>query len=308
MGLAFQKLSNGFSDLSLSMTFYQTTTKNRRRPVRGLVFRTVILRAFAVAYATLTLAGCGPDRFIVLTTPPPGSGSLTGNWQITATTTSGAPPFSALTGSFLEGTPGTTGQTPLFAILQAVNPNSCFIGLTTVPLEGTLTGSSLSLLSLSDSGQYVNISGTSGSTQNTFTGNFSISDGCANGVKGSLSGTKIAPLSGTYSGPWTLGSGGNPLTLTLSQDSSADGLGYFHLQGSAAFTGLTCFTSGTLESSVSTISGQEVQMTFTTNEMNPSMVTMSGSLDPAAMTLTLTSIQVISGSCSGDSGTASLTS
>jgi hypothetical protein len=42
--------------------------------------------------------------------------------------------------------------------------------------------------------------------------------------------------------------------------------------------------------------------------MNPSMVTMSGSLDPAAMTLTLTSIQVISGSCSGDSGTASLTS
>jgi hypothetical protein len=274
--------------------------------VHGLVFRTAVFRVFAAAFTMLILAGCGPDRFIVLTTPPPGSSSLTGNWQITATTTSGAQPFSALTGSVVEGTAGTGGQSPLFAILQALSPNSCFLGLTTVPLEGTLTGSSLSLLSLSDSGQYVNISGTSGSTQNTLTGNFSISDGCANGVKGSLSGTKIAPLSGTYSGPWTLGSGENTLSLTLSQDSFADGFGYFHLQGSAAFIGLACFTSGTLESSASTISGQEVQLTFTTNEVSPSTVTMSGTLDPTAMTLTLTSIQVISGSCSGDSGTASL--
>src|SRR5271170_1747685 len=131
MGLAFRKLSNGFSDLSLSMTFYQTTPKDRRRMVHGWVFRTAVLRAFAGAFTTLILAGCGPDRFIVLTTPPPGSGSLTGNWQITATTTSGAQPFSALTGSIVEGTAGTSGQSPLFAILQTVSPSPCFVGLTT---------------------------------------------------------------------------------------------------------------------------------------------------------------------------------
>jgi hypothetical protein len=277
--------------------------KNWRRMVPGSVGRIAILRVFA-AFTLLIFTGCGPDRFIVLTNPP-GATTTTGNWQITASTSSGTQPFSALTGSIVETASTTSGQSSLFAILQALQPGSCFDGLTTLPLEGNLTGQSFSLLSFSDSGQYLNLSGKIATDDNTLTGTFLIDDGCANGTKGSLSGTKISPLTGTYAGPSTLGSAGT-LSLTVSQDSFSDGIGYFHLSGTSTFAGVSCFTSGNLDSSQSTISGEQVLLTVTTNE--PSTVVMSGTLNPAATQLTLGSIQVVSGGCSGDAGTANLTS
>ena len=258
------------------------------------------------AFIVLSLAGCGPDRYVLVTNPA--NTSATGNWQISTTTTSGTRPFTALSGSILQGDAPTTGAASLFWILQAVNPDSCFQGAATVPLEGTLTGSSFSLVSLSDSGQYLNVTGTKASSGQALTGSFYINDGCANGVKGDLTGTKIAPLTGSYTGPWTVTSSGSTLSLTLSQDSFDDGYGYFHLQGSATFTGISCFNAGTVQNTESTISGQQVQLTITTNETNPSTVVLSGTLDPAAHVLTLTSIQVASGSCAGSAGTATLTS
>jgi len=273
--------------------------------VHGSVFRSIALRV-VTAFTVLMLAGCGPDRFIVLTNPP-GSDTVTGNWQITTTTTSGTQPFAGLGGSIVQSASATSGQSTLFAILQAQQPGSCFLGLTAIPLEGNLTGSSYSFVSLSDSGQYLNLTGKLGSTDDSLTGTFLINDGCANGTKGNLTGTKIAPLTGAYTGPSTIGSAGT-LSLTLSQDSFSDGIGYFHLQGTSAFTGLSCFTAGTLDNSQSTISGQQVQLTITTNEATPSTVTMLGTLNAAATQLTVTSIQVITGGCAGDSGTANLTS
>ena len=276
--------------------------------IRRAVRRNAVCSAVCLIAASLLVVGCGPDRFIVLTNPV--NASSTGNWQITATTTSGTQPFTALSGSILEGTATPNSPTPLFWVLQAVTPDSCFVGAATVPLEGALTGSSFSLVSLSDSGQYLNVNGTKASDGSTLSGTFLINDGCANGVAGNLSGIKIAPFAGSYSGPWTVGSGGNTLSLSVSQDSFADGYGFFHLQGSVSFTGLNCFTSGTLQSSASTISGQQVQLNVATNENTssaPSTVMLLGTLDPAAHVLTLTSIQVVSGGCSGAAGTATLT-
>ena len=288
------------------MKLNSLTRITSRRILRRVASRIAILPCVAAAVVMLSLSGCGPDRYILATTPE--NVSLTGNWQITATTNSGMQPFTALTGSILQATAQSNGDFPIFWILQAVQPDSCFLGAATVPLEGNLTGSSFTLLSLSDSGQYLNVSGTKASTGATLTGSFTIDNGCANGVQGSLSGTKIAPLTGSYSGPWTVGSGANTLSLTLTQDSFADGFGYFHLHGSAAFAGLSCFSAGTVQSTGSTISGEQVQLTITTNEATPSSVLITGTLNPTATSLTLSSIQVVSGGCAGNAGTATLTS
>jgi hypothetical protein len=274
----------------------------------GKPLRKTFIQLFAMAMTLWTLAGCGPDRILPYNAPPPGNTSLTGNWQIAATTTAGTQPFSALTGSIVQGAAGTDGASPLFAILQTFGPGTCFQGLTTVPLEGTLTGSSASLLSLSDGGQYVTLSGTGSSDYETITGTFSISGGCANGVKGNLNGSRMTALSGTYSGPSTIGAGGNTLSITVTQDSFSDGFGYFHLAGSSTFTGISCFTGGTLDSSSSTISGQNVHLLITAPGTTPSTVTMNGTLNTTATQLTITSLLVTSGSCVGQSGTANLTS
>ena len=268
--------------------------------------RLAVLQGLAAAAAMLFFTGCGPDRYILATTPE--NVSSTGNWQIAAATTSGTQPFTALSGAILQTTAQANGQTPIFWILQAVQPDSCFQGAATVPLEGNLTGASFSLLSLSDSGQYLNVSGTKSGAGDQLTGSFYINDGCANGVKGNLTGTRISPLTGTYTGPSTIGSGAGTLSLTLTQDSFADGFGYFHLNGSAAFAGISCFTAGTVQSAMSTISGEQVQVTITTNEATPSSVVLTGTLNPAATSLTLGSIQVVTGGCAGTTGTATLIS
>ena len=92
----------------------------------------------------------------------------------------------------------------------------------------------------------------------------------------------------------------------MTQDATADGLGYFHVQGSATFSGISCFTGGTLNSTESEISGEEVFLTIATNESPSSGVVAVGTVDPAADTLTLSSLTVTSGGCSGTMGGGTL--
>ena len=271
---------------------------------------TRLARAVAAMAATFAMAGCGVIGYTISSTPvPPGSDTLTGNWEIAVTTTSGSSPFSSLSGAILQEAPLPNGQSPVVAELRTVAPTSCYLGLTTVPLQGNMSSTSLSLVSLSVAGQYLTLTGGNGSTAENLSGSFSIFGGCADGVKGTLLGTKIAAMSGTYTGALNAGSSpGGTISLTLAQDSFSDGLGNFHVQGSATFSGVSCFSGGTVQAIESMISGQHVLLTITTNETGGSTVTLAGTLDPAGTTLTLTSIQVTSGGCSGSMGTATLVS
>ena len=271
---------------------------------------TGLARGIAATVATLAMAGCGVVGYTINSTPvSPGSSTLTGNWEIAVTTTSGSSPFSALSGSILQEAPPASGPSPVVAELQAIAPTSCYLGLATVPLQGNVSTTSLSLLSLSVAGQYLTLTGGNGTTADNLTGTFSISGGCSDGVKGKLAGTKIAAMSGTYAGAWNASSSsGRTISLTLAQDSFSDGLGYFHVGGSAAFSGVSCFTGGTVQAIESTITGQHVLLTIASNETGGSTVTLAGTLDPAGRTLTLTSIQVVSGNCPSSAGTATLTS
>lgn len=279
----------------------------RERPIRATpVARYPVGRRALWLTATLALmpiVGCGG----AISNPASSTSqpaSLTGNWQIAATTTSGIQPFSALSGSILQEAAQGTGSSSVVGVLQAWNPSSCYLGETTEPMWGSFAGASLSLLSFSVTEQYLSMNVTSSSDDDQIEGSFSIAGGCANGITGTLSGTKIPALSGVYTGVWE--PGGSPLTLTLTQSPNADGLGYFHLQGSAVFGGISCFTGGTVQNDASVISGQQVSLTINTNESSPSTVVISGTLSPSAVNLAVSSMAVTSGSCSGTTGTATL--
>jgi hypothetical protein len=141
---------------------------------------------------------------------------------------------------------------------------------------------------------------------NQFSGSYSITGGCAGGAKGTATGTEYAPLTGTFTGSTTGSSSAVTLSLALSQYAEGIGTGFFPMTGTAAFNGISCFSQGTLTSDNGSVIGDSVAMTFTTNDTEGAEVQMTGTFDPTATTLTLSSIQVSGGSCSGTLGSATL--
>ncbi len=231
---------------------------------------------------------------------------LTGNWQIDMTNTTAPVPFTALSGFINEqgDNPGTDDLTT--AALQA-KPGDCYVSAVTIPLQGSTQGDHLGLHSFSVNGQFVTISATKDSTATHFTGTYTVSGGCANGAAGTLSGTKYAPLTGTYTGPITGSSPAKTIQLALTQYTTGTGDGVFLISGTAAFTGFTCFTQGTMPSTAGWVSGSSASLTFNTNDASGAQVVLTGTFDSTAHTLTLSSVQITGGSCSGSVGGATLT-
>jgi hypothetical protein len=251
----------------------------------------------------LSTSGCR-NIFYPVTGGTTGGGPypLTGNWQVAVTTPSGTAPFSALAGSIVQEANLSTGSAPVNSILQALTPSSCYIGEPVLPLQGSLAGTKLSLTSFSVSGQNLVATLTTSDNADAFVGTYLIEGGCANGTTGTLSGTMILPMTGSYTGTTT----GTATTITIAstQDTNADGLGSFHVQGTATFTGSPCFTSATLQYSTSTVTGEQVNLSMTGNDS--SNISAVGTLASTGDTIILTSIQVLSGSCAGSLGTATL--
>ncbi len=191
------------------------------------------------------------------------------------------------------------------AALQA-QTSGCFTDATTVPMYGTTTGMDVNLASFAIESQTLSVNVQANTDGNQFSGNYSIAGGCAGGVSGTVTGTEYASLTGTFAGSITGSSPAVTLSLALSQDATGTGLGTFPLSGSAAFSGISCFTQGTLDSQNGSVIGDSVTMDFTTNGAEGDEVQMTGTFDAAASTLTLTSIEISGGSCSGSLGSATL--
>lgn len=270
--------------------------------------KTLLCLGVSLAGSILLVLGCGGDvRYPILASSiPPVSGPVTGNWQLNISTTSGSTPFTYLSGSITQELTQPSGSTTVVSILQAGNVGSCFQGLTTLPLIGYRSADIISVTSLPIAGQYLTLSLTSDGSGDALNGSFSISGACAGSVKGNLSGFKVPDLTGNYSGFWNSGSFSPGIMLSTLQNNFSDGLGFFHLSGVATFSGVSCFSTGTIQS-ISTISGQEVSVLISTNEIGSSTVTLSGSLDQTGNVLSLTTIKVLSGNCASTGGTGVLT-
>jgi hypothetical protein len=105
---------------------------------------------------------------------------------------------------------------------------------------------------------------------------------------------------------------GETISLDLTQDPVVDGTGSgtFLVSGSATIGGISCFKTGSIptpSTSVpgSTIIGNQVSLTFA--DSDGSLMTLTGTINPAASTLALTSVTVTGGSCAGSLGSATLT-
>lgn len=228
---------------------------------------------------------------------------VSGNWQIQFTPTNSPAPISSLAGYLHEEGQGSSQF--LTAALQA-QTSGCFVDASTVPMYGGVSGNFLGLTSFGIDGQTLSIDVTANAGGNQFSGDYSIAGGCADGAKGTATGTQYASLTGTYAGSVTGSSPSETLALSLSQAAEGTGTGTFPLSGEVTFSGITCFSQGTLDSQNGSVIGNSVTMLFTTNDTQGAEVQIAGTVDAAASTLTLSSIQIVGGSCSGSLGSATL--
>jgi hypothetical protein len=279
--------------------------KRKDTKARRLVFSGTTL--FALAFVVALLSGCSH---------PGGSGSgshggsgggnavdVTGNWQIKFTPNNSPAPISSMAGYLLVSGQGTNQFTT--AALQA-QTSGCFGDATTVPMYGETSGVDVNLASFSIEGQTLSINVQANADGNQFSGNYSIANGCAGGADGTVAGTEYASLTGNFTGSVTGSSPAVAISLSLSQDTEGTGLGTFPLSGSATFGGISCFSQGTLDSVNSYVIGDSITVELTTNGSPGAQVKMTGTIDPAASTITLSSIQITGGSCSGTMGPATL--
>lgn len=232
------------------------------------------------------------------------SASVSGNWQIQVTPSSSPAPFTSLAGFINEEGPG--GNQFVTAALQA-QPGGCYTAAATIPMYGGTTGSGLSLVSFSVNGQVLTINADVNATGTQFTGNYSIAGGCAAGASGTVTGTVYAAVNGTYAGSVTGSSPAETLNLTLAQSAQGNGDGTFSVSGTAAFTGIPCFTQGSLSSLNGSVLGDSITLTFNTNDAQGAQLRLTGTLDTAAHTLTFPSVLVTAGTCQGSLGAATLT-
>jgi hypothetical protein len=264
----------------------------------ALIMTAIIGCAAGCSTAGFTNGGSG--------TPPTTNPNLTGNWQIQITPTTGGSLFQSLSGFIYEeaGTAGTQQFTTSAFQIQA--PTTCYLASQTIPSKGYSTGAVLSLRSFSVNGQFMVVNANIDSIGDNLTGTYVIDGGCANTATGTFTGVRYAQLTGTYSGPIDGTNMTKTLQLSITQYVQGNGDGIFLATGSATFTGFPCFMTGTLPDTGGLISGSSARLTFNTPDPSGAQIVLVGTFDPTADTLTLTSINITSGSCEGSYGTATL--
>lgn len=269
---------------------------------RGLGSLPQWVGAVAAGLLVLTIGGCNARLFSTISNTDPTYSNFTGNWVLQFTATSGPTEFTQLSG-FINDIGGP--QNWATAAFQGTL-SDCFAGQSFTPWYGNINGTAMNLYSFLITGEALTITANSNATFTQFTGTYTLGGPCADGETGTVVGTRYASLTGTYAGSLSSDAGQN-LQLDLTQNTVATGNGTFFVTGTANLQGFSCFTSATIASYGGTVVGSSVQLQFTTNESPSSTLTLSGSFDPSADTITANSIQVSGGECSGSLGGASLT-
>jgi hypothetical protein len=169
---------------------------------------------------------------------------MASNWQFNTTSNVPGAPSLTIAGS-LNPAGGAVGGA------VHIEGSNCFDRLTTVGLAGSLTGAELSLTSTPVAGQVMTFTGSLGDsavngTGSAFTGTYTISGGCANGDKGTVTGIKIQFLAKLMSGTFTTSAGDTfDVSADEAQSSTPSAEGSFGIQGTITFR-TSCFSSGTL--------------------------------------------------------------
>jgi hypothetical protein len=185
--------------------------------------------------ALVLLGGCGGRGISVPPQPP--TLNIAGNWQFSATSTVSGMPAVTIAGSINQSGVSVSGAVHL-------DGSNCFDHLTTVNLTGVLTGSNISLTSISVDGQVITF--TASIADNALIGTYTINGGCANGDQGAIQGIRMPSITSTFNGTFTT-TGEEAFDGVASViQGSASSLGAFGLTGTVAFQS-PCFSSGTIK-------------------------------------------------------------
>jgi len=252
------------------------------------------LKSLAMLTALVALSGCTlPYR--PTPTPTPVATSITGNWEITLTTTNQAPtPFFGIylmqTGSTVSGYAWVQMAFPLACIENGPPCGFPFEGLDP-NLTGTIDADGNIVLTSTSPGSNPEVFTITGNiTEDTTLNGTYIATSGAYTAKGTISGNLIAPLNGTYTGTVVSTYTGQSMgvTTTLNQSSSLNSRNFLSVTASATFTGSPCFTTATMQGPADTYSG------FLGNSFSVSLVSTSnssiyieemGSVSPDAKTI-----------------------
>ena len=256
------------------------------------------------------------------------AGCGTGNSPaINATATASAKSYTAAAGNW-KFTTGTTGQPAAFAGALAVSGTSVTATLhplvtscadsskIVVAATGNIDASGLLTITSDKSAQVaISISGTLAPDQHSLVSpSITITGGSCATPSSHVAGLapretaaptaqQFQPLTGNYSGTFTDTSG---VTLTvaasLSQPTTPDANGVYHLTGSATFPDMSCLTAPVITDS--TVTGDSIQATYT-DQATGNTVSANGTFSSDAQTLTITN-WILSG-CGNDAGTGLLT-
>ena len=117
-------------------------------------------------------------------------------------------------------------------------------------------------------------------------------------------GQQYQPVTGNYDGTFTDADGdGLAVAASLSQPTTPDANGVYHLTGTATFAGVPCLGSPVVTSS--TVTGNQISATYTDSTSGATVVG-SGTFSADAQMLTISS-WTLSGSCGSDSGSGLMT-
>lgn len=215
------------------------------------------------------------------------STSLAGNWQFTYTSSSAGGAKATVSGALTQNSGSVSGTLNI--------TGSCG---TSGTLSATLNGLALTGTLTENNPETITITGTVTSAYNTSSGTYQVTSAtgaCASamGDSGTWTGMRTSSPSGGYGGvirPADRLPVG--VAVTLNNDGEA-------LSGTATFTNSACLHSIDVTGSVS---GLNLELH---GDGMDSSVVMTGTMDNAAKTLALNSS--VSGGCSAESGTATLT-
>ena len=253
--------------------------------------------------ATIFLAGCGTGISPEMNTSGANSfAAATGNWKFSTGST-------ALAGSLTISGSAVTGTLHPLAAACAASPDLLQVA-GTIDASGLLTMTSTKLTS-----GRLSISGTLAADRHSLTNpSITLTGGaCATPADrpGSLvahavsaaSAQQYQPLTGNYTGSFVDSSGtALAVSATLSQPTTPDANGVYHLTGTATFPNTPCLTTPVITDS--TVTGDTIQATYTDSQTGGTVVA-TGTFSSDAQTLTISS-WTLSG-CDIDTGTGTLT-
>ena len=245
-------------------------------------------RVFVVVVLGLLLVNCGGGN------GPGGRPPVTltgGNWAFKPTAILGNSQLMFFSASLTQTGSSVTG-------LAYIGLANCDALLNAVPISGTVNGNSVTLKA--GTTDVVTVTGTISGTK-TVTGTYSVTGSCAGGDQGPITGTYVPPLTGTWKGTEVVDGTSTTMTLHLTQQETANSLGFFALSGTVDYVGSPCALSGTTDSNVSFVLGDLVAVMVDTSEAGggSGQVLYDGALDDPATATSFRGFEsVLTGMCS----------